>query len=367
MELFFHVPAELLMGEGVVLKSADKLARLGKRALIVAGRSADTNGSLADVCAALDGKGAAHARVMGPKPNPGLQDVQRIVDAGRDFKADFIVAIGGGSPIDAAKVAAALLAQGRNASDLGAKPLKDAALPLAAVPTTSGTGTEANCYAIITFENPISKRTFLTPAMMPRLGLLDPRYTYSLSHDQTASTAIDALAHLIEGYIRKGFTPVGEMLALAGLSRLAQCKDALLKKEYDEETRAGLQYASMLGGVMLAHARTVAPHQMGYPLTNFRGMPHGQACGVILASYMEKTRAGCEKQIQNALRALDMKDLSELREFIAKVLPPRGEYTREEIERYVDACEEAALGKPNPVEMDRGMLMDIFVESLIDG
>ncbi len=366
MELFFHVPTELLLGGGIVAKSADKLARFGKRALIVAGRSADKNGALADVYAALDSSGVSHARVMGPKPNPDLADVQRIVDAGRDFKANFIVAIGGGSPIDAAKVSAALLAQGLNAADLLSKTLKDAALPVVAVPTTAGTGSEANSYSIITLDNPKQKKSFLTPAMAPRLGLLDPKYTYSLGEVQTASTAIDAMAHLIEGYVREGRTRVGEMLALEGLSRLALCKDALLNKEYDEETRGNLLYASMLGGVLLAHARTVAPHQMGYQLTNFRDMPHGQACGVLMASYLEKMRSGCEEQIEKLLRALGMKELSELKDFIAKVLPPHGAYTREELERYADACAADALSKPNPAPMDRGMLLDIFVESLIE-
>ncbi len=366
MDLFFHLPTELLLGDGVVIKNADKLARLGQRALIVAGRSADKNGALSDVCAALDEKGVAHARVMGPKPNPDLPDVQRIVDAGRDFKADFIVAIGGGSPIDASKVSAALLAQALNTADLERRPLKDAALPIVAVPTTAGTGTEANTYSIITTENPKRKKTFLTPAMAPRLGLLDPKYTYSLDAVQSASTAIDALAHLIEGYVREGYTQISEMLALEGLSHIAKCKDALLNKTYDAEARASLLYASMIGGIMLAHFRTIAPHQMGYTLTNFRDMPHGQACGVLLASFLGKMRHGCEDRIQKALGALGMSDLGEFKAFIAKVLPPHGEYTREELESYVEACAEDAFSKPNPVEMDREMLLSIFVESLIE-
>ncbi len=366
MDHFFHIPTELLFGDGIVMKNADKLARLGKRALIVAGKSADANGSLSDIYAALDEKSVAHARVMGPKPNPDQPDVQRIVDAGRDFRADFIVAIGGGSPIDASKVAAALLAQGLNAASLERKPLKDAALPLAAIPTTAGTGTEANSYSIITLENPKRKKTFLTPAMAPRLGLLDPKYTYSLDADQTASTAIDAMAHLVEGYVRTGRTRIGEMLALEGLSRLADCKDALLNKTYDAQARSNLLYAAMIGGVTLAHCRTLAPHQMGYQLTNFRGMPHGQACGVLMASFLDKTRAGCEEQIGKILRALGMNDLGELKAFIAKVLPPHGDYTREELERYAEGSAGDALGKPNPVEMDREMLLNIFVESLIE-
>lgn len=365
MNLFFYLPTELIMGESCVAQNAARFKALGKRALIVAGKSAEINGALVDVTNALDSVGILHTRTNGAKPNPDLEDVQRIVDAGNHFNADFIVAIGGGSPIDAAKTAAALMKSGMNAAELLTKPLPDAAIPLVAVPTTAGTGTEANSYSILTLDNPKRKLSFSVPPMAPRLGLLDVRYTMSLDPTQSACTAVDALAHLVEGYIRDGWTNIGEMLALHGLRHIARCKAALLKSKYSKQVREDLFYASMIGGVTLAHAKTLAPHSMGYSLTVHRDMPHGQACGVLLCAYMRYMQPNCWDRVQNVLNALGMGDVNELDDFLRAVLPPAGTFTRNELQVFVQEAEAPTLAKPNAVKMDREMILAIYEQSLM--
>jgi alcohol dehydrogenase class IV len=159
-------------------------------------------------------------------------------------------------------------------------------LPLAAIPTTAGTGSEVNAYAVLTIPELGVKRTYSSPLSFPTVAFLDPRYTASLPHTQTVSTALDAFCHCAESYFSPKSTALTRALCVKGADMLWRGLCAATETNPDEQTRETLLTGAMLGGLVIAHTGTGYPHPMGYNLTLSLGIPHGAACAFFEEGYL---------------------------------------------------------------------------------
>ena len=277
----------IFKGEHCVEACAGAL-KLGKKALIVTGsRSAVVSGALDDVRGALGRLGIDSDVFDRITENPPVEICAEGGRAARDGGCDFIIAAGGGSVIDAGKAIAVFAVQ-PDLEDIYAIPGDFPALPVAAVPLTCGTGSEANRTAVLTTGG--RKRSVTRACRQPRAAYLDPRYLITLSGRQLTSTVIDAFCHCLESYLSPKSTEVSENYALNGakiLWRTMTTKPLSSGGEaLDSETRESLLEAAYDGGAAIMTTGTGFPHPLGYGLTLRFGTPHGMACGCFTGEYI---------------------------------------------------------------------------------
>ena len=299
----YFMPTRMVFGQGVVQDAGASLA-LGKKALIVTGKaSARLSGALDDVLAVLPGEYVIFDRV---ENNPS---VETVIQGGALAKAegcDYVLAIGGGSPLDAAKVMAVLAVNDAHPLELYQSGWKKRALPIVAIPTTAGTGSEVTQYAVLTIEEEETKRGLGGPDLFPQVAYLDPKYTESLPLDVTVDTAVDALSHLVESYLSKRATAASDLVALQGLALWGTAIPALRQGTVDLQTRDALLLASSLGGIAIAQTGTTLVHALGYSLTYYDGLPHGRANAVCMRAYLEYTQSVAPEKIDTVLELLEL-------------------------------------------------------------
>ncbi len=286
-----YMPTRLLTGRDCVKNAGAYLKPLGKRCLVVTGRhSARACGALADVTAVLEEAGIDWCLFDGIGQNPLFVDCQAAAEKAVDWGAAFILGIGGGSPLDAAKCIAVLTANpGMGAEAFYAIAWNHAPLPVVAVGTTAGTGSEVTPIAVITSPEG-RKKSARSDLLYPVLSLGDAKYTQTLSNEVTRSTAIDAFSHCVESYFGRTANQLSRDYAVCGLRLLLEVFRRTPVEGYGSlsaEEREDLYNASVYGGLAINLTGTALPHAMGYLLTEQRGIPHGIACAIYQPAFFD--------------------------------------------------------------------------------
>jgi len=282
---------EIRFGAGKVSEIPQVLARYGRKALLLTGRRSflDTphwERLLAD----LDSRGVSwqHSRVE-DEPSPGLVDetVARFKDAG----IDVVAGIGGGSVLDAAKAIAGLLITGRSVMDhlegVGAGiPYEGPAVPLVAVPTTAGTGSEATKNAVLSERGEQGfKKSFRHEQLVARVAIIDPDLLASCPKSLVAADGMDAFTQLLESYVSANASPFTDALAFSGLEAFRDGFWAAWETDHPDAA-AGyghMAYASLMSGITLAQAGLGSVHGLASPLGAYFPIPHGVVCGTLVA------------------------------------------------------------------------------------
>lgn len=220
-------------------------------------------------------------------PNPELDDLEAATTQFRDLGITQIIALGGGSVLDAAKVLAVTLPSEED------KPLTltlregrpqqwQKKLPLIAIPTTSGTGAEVTPFATVWDKTTHKKHSVTGDLIYPDLALLDPELTLTLPYEETLYTGLDAISHALESLWNKNRTPVSEVWAFQALTLANDALPKVLATPNDAAARENMQQASVLAGLAISQTRTAIAHSISYPLTSHFGVPHGLACSFTL-------------------------------------------------------------------------------------
>lgn len=337
MEFTYSMPVKVFFGKGCIEKNSPSLAALGRKCLIVTGKSsADRNGSLKQVTDALAKQGIAWERFNRVETNPSVETVREGGNFAREIGADFIIGIGGGSPLDAAKAMAIVAVNDIDDDTLFGGVYKRKPLPLVAVPTTAGTGSEVTPYSILTFRKIGNKKSIGTPEIFPAVSFLDATFTDTLAIETTINTAVDALSHAVEGYLSARATEVIEPAAVESMRLLGIHLKKLTGRDAPSfSDREDLLYASMLAGMVIAHTGTTVVHAMGYPLTYHRDIDHGRANGLLMHGYLlflEKT----SPKVKKVLDAMDLKGVDQFGSLMDSLLGAREDITDEEIESFTD-------------------------------
>ena len=348
MDFGFYMPARVLVGEGIVAENAGLLAELGARCLLVTGKnSARVSGALEDAVSALESRGVAWSVYDGIGQNPLLSSCWEAGKAAREFGADFILGIGGGSPLDAAKAAAVYAAD----PELSPRDIyaghRVPALPIALIGTTAGTGSEVTRVAVLTDDETGRKKSVSTPDLYARLSFGDPRrYTASLPRRFTISTALDAVCHAVESYFAKTSDPISRACAAEALLLLIPVLRAIQEPEAlpDGDQRQKLYLGSIYAGLAFNGPGLCFPHAMGYFLSEGCGIPHGEACAVFLPQFIEMA-AREEAQLSSRLFARLGTRKQELCSFVGSFVAglPLPELSEEEMKGLLPRWE----GSPN--------------------
>ncbi|MDS1030566.1 iron-containing alcohol dehydrogenase family protein [Bacillota bacterium LX-D] len=366
MELSYAIPTKVFAGNNIILQKSDFLTNLGTRALLVTGHSsAQKSGALADVENILAKQQISYAIFSDVEENPSMETVIQGAKIAQKKEIDFVVGIGGGSPLDAAKAISIMAASKCSEETLFTQSGLDY-FPVAAIPTTAGTGSEITPYAVITDWKSRRKRTLPTN-LFPEVCFLDANYTASVPPQVAVNTAIDALSHLIEGYLTRNTNPYSDALAEKGLAIFAECLQFIQERKFQQEVREKLLLASNLAGMVIAIARTSIPHFLGYQLTLEKGIAHGKANGLLLQSFLAFHQD--QKRVKIILEKLGFVNLSELGSFLKEILSVGSEehFTEADLQLYLQNAAnnlEKLRNHPYPATVED--LYTIYEESLLN-
>lgn len=305
--MMLYLPTRIFLEEGALQKAAKYIAALGKKALIVCGQSsAYKSGVMADLLPVLQAADITHDIYPGIRENPDLQSILRGKAQFIASQCDFIIAIGGGSPIDAAKAISLAVANDLAEDQLYNSALHQKSLPLVAIPTTHGTGSEVTQYSVLTDTKSSKKAGFGSELIFPRVAIVDARYMMSLSPEVSLNTSIDALSHLLEGVYSIQRNEFLMPLIAKGIKLIIQNLSQCLEKPDYLPARAALAQASTLGGITIAHSSTTLQHALGYPFTTAFGIPHGLANGMFMEQIMNFYAPALQNELNQLFDLLGM-------------------------------------------------------------
>jgi alcohol dehydrogenase len=329
-------PVHIAAGTGIIAK-LNKFVPHNGTILLVTTAGSTKRGLTSDVRAQL-GKNRVlvYDRIT---PNPELDDLDYTTTQFCKESIVCIVALGGGSALDAGKVLSVTMKS--EIHNPLSKILRDglnhqwtARLPVVAIPTTSGTGAEVTPFSTVWDNQTHKKYSVSGEIVYPTHALLDPRLTLTLPRKETLYTALDAVSHALESLWNKNRTPVSEIYAMQALSLAHEALPVILENLHNLEQRYKMQQASLFAGLAISQTRTAIAHSISYPLTSHFGVPHGLACSfmlpALLKNYMEVLSGhihnrGLLMKILNLLDGLNLK--KELLQYVSdeQILSVNGE------------------------------------------
>jgi alcohol dehydrogenase len=304
----FALPTRIEFGIGSIAKLPQELEAQGaKRPLIVTDRGIVESGLLKGITGLLDGAGLEYGIFDGVSPNPRDENVAAGAEMARVSGSDCLVVVGGGSPIDCAKGMSVVAINGGRIQDYrGVERIPGRALPIIAVPTTAGSGSEVTFGAVITDCGKRTKFSLRSVKIAAKAAICDPELTVSMPKSLTAATGMDALTHAIEGYTAKCSEPIGNAVALYSVTLVSKYLRAAVANGSDIEARAGMLMASLLGAISFSHSDVGAVHCIAESLGGMYDKPHGVCNAVCLPEVMDYSKDYCAEKYANVARAMGL-------------------------------------------------------------
>ena len=278
----FIVPGEMITGAGALDMAESTLAQFGKKAMIVTDKVMVDLGNCAKVETALRNQGIActvYAEIVGEPTDTMIEDGLKKY---REEGCDFLVALGGGSPIDSMKAIGSLVKNGGNISDYMGKVIDVEMPPMAAIPTTAGTGSEATQFTIITDTKRDIKMLLKGKALMPALAVSDPQFTMTAPPKITAATGLDALCHAVEAYTSRQAQTLSDTFALSAVKRIFRFLPAAFHDGKNEEARTEMAVAALEAGIAFNNASVTLIHGMSRPIGALFHVAHGLSNAMLM-------------------------------------------------------------------------------------
>ncbi len=330
MKFDYYIPTRILFG-------ADQLSNLhqqrlpGKKALIVIsnGKSTRANGYLERVEKELELAGAAHVVFDKVQPNPTKDNVMEGAALARAEACDFVIGLGGGSPIDAAKAIAVMATNPGDYWDYisagsgKGRPLSVQPLPVVAITTTAGTGTEVDPWTVITKEDSNEKIGAGWPEVFPVLSVVDPDLMMTVPPHLTAYQGFDALFHSTEGYLAKCSTPMSDIYALKAIELIGRSLAKAVKDGSDKEARTEVALANTLSGMVESTSCCISEHSLEHALSAYHPkLPHGAGLIMISRAYYQAfaDKHACDERMIEMAKALGKKDATKAEDFVAALV-----------------------------------------------
>lgn len=278
-------------GAGAIQQITGEIARRGyKKALVVTDKDLMKFGVATRVLEVLDKAKVPYVVYDEVKANPTVNNVKAGVKAFKEAGADFLIAIGGGSPIDTSK-AIGIITNNPSFADVksleGVADTKKRSVPIIAVPTTAGTAAEVTINYVITDEESVKKMVCVDPNDIPELSIVDPEMMVSMPKGLTAATGMDALTHAIEGYITRGAWTMTDMFEIKAIELIAEHLETAVNEPTNLEARNGMALAQYIAGMGFSNVGLGIVHSMAHPLGAYYDTPHGVANALLLPYVME--------------------------------------------------------------------------------
>ena len=291
----FSWPTRVLLGAGALRRLPEEVRRLGLHRPLMVTDAGVVKAGLADrVISILGEAGLVHVLFDRVTPDPTERDVFAGLEAYRTGGCDGIIALGGGSPLDAAKLVQLLTSHAPPLSQYddatgGDRFVVHPLPPLIAIPTTAGTGSEVSRSGVAFLQDTQRKTVIFAPALLPRVAICDPELTYGLPPRATAATGLDAFTHCLEAYLSNGFHPLADAVAIDGIRRVARSLPVVMQEPTHLHARLDMMIAAMEGAMAFQKGLGNA-HALAHALTPIAGLHHGLANAVVLPSVMAFNR-----------------------------------------------------------------------------
>ena len=292
--ILFQTTPRILMGRGALAQTAVEVNRLkGRRVLIVTDRGLVSAGLAAQLESVLTGAGIAWTRFDAVEPDPRIEIAVQASEMAKREKADLVIGLGGGSPLDIAKVCAILSTNTQSVSELfGIDMVPEAGLSTILIPTTAGTGSEVTPIAILSDEHEKLKKGIVSPRLFPAAAILDPELTLGMPPGITAATGLDALIHAVEAFTSKNANSLSDVFARQAMKLVFGNIRKVYANGEDLDARANMLEGSLLAGMAFANAGVTAVHAFAYPIGAEFHIPHGVANSIMLPPVMEFNMMG---------------------------------------------------------------------------
>jgi alcohol dehydrogenase class IV len=289
----FRAPAVISTGPGAAREAGAYAKQQGKKALIVTDSNLEKIGLLAEVKASLEAAGISYAVYDKVVMEPVVDYIEDALRVLRDAGADVVVAVGGGSPIDTGKAVAAMARNpGKISEYMGAGKVGRPSLPLVAVPTTAGTGSEVTPFTIITDPATDVKMLIASPHLIPSVALVDPLMTMKMPRSITAATGLDALTHAIEAYVSVKAQPLTDTFALSAIRLISTNLRRAYSQPDDLEARSNVLMGALQAGLAFANSSVALVHGMARPIGAYFHVAHGISNAVLLPTVIEFSISG---------------------------------------------------------------------------
>jgi len=303
----FLSPQKIVVSDGGIHSIGTISKSFGHKALVcIGGNSAKTNGSFEHLTQSLRESGIEFAIYDGIKSDPDIETVEKGYAGCKNNSCDMVIGMGGGSVLDTAKVIALLAANGGSLADYEVKRPSKPMLPMIAIPTKAGTGSEVTKVSIITDNEKKKKMVISCEGIIPNVALLDVTLTYSMPQKITAATGMDALTHAIEAYISDNASPITDMFAIKAIKMIAGNIHAATYNSKNKAAKKEMLVGQMYAGLAFSNASTCLVHSMSRPMGVFYGIPHGEANAVLLVKVMEYNFPSCTERFANIAKAMGL-------------------------------------------------------------
>lgn len=306
----FKLPNRVILGEKALEASEVVIKDLGKKALIVTGKIVTRTG-IVDMLTDYLEQWGIEAVVFNDIPGePTDLMIEAGVSAYIEAGCDFIIGIGGGSPLDSAKAIAAMSVLPGHISDYLGIEIMGELPPMVLIPTTAGTGSEATRYTVITDSRKNIKMLLKGDDLLPELAVIDPAFTETAPHTVTSATGMDALTHAVEAYTSRKGNAMTELFALSAVKRIFQYLPRAYADGGDRKAREELAIAAFEAGVCINNASVTLVHGMSRPIGAIFHVPHGISNAMLIADCLEYAMDGCYERFAALAREIGAADRS---------------------------------------------------------
>lgn len=285
----FTIPQNIKVGAGTLNLLPDLAKELGKsKAYIISGPHLNKIGMVAKCQKALKSAGMDSECFTETEGNPSTNTVAKATEAFKESKADFIVAFGGGSPLDVAKAVAVLATYGGNIVDYeGGGKVPGSIVPMIAIPTTAGTGSEVTAFSVITDHSRNYKLTVVSNYLLPMYAILDPELITTVPAGTASACGIDAMVHALEAYISKTSSPFSDIFAKEALRLIGGNLRDYVADRSNLAACEAMMVGSLFAGIAFSHARLGDVHAMSHPISAYFDVPHGVANAILLPTVVD--------------------------------------------------------------------------------
>ncbi|WP_302516000.1 iron-containing alcohol dehydrogenase [Ruminococcus bromii] len=295
----FVIPNHTVVGTNVLGEAAPLLKKMGNKAFIVTGRHVAVSNMMKQLTALLDENGIDCVIFDGITGEPTNTMIENGVEMLKSSGCDFIIGIGGGSPLDSAKAIAAMAVNEGSIADYNGKEITGEILPLAAIPTTAGTGSEATKFTVITDSEKGIKMLLKGDVLVPKLAIVDSSFTVGAPKSVTSATGLDALTHAVEAYTSRKAFSMTDTLAVSAVKRIMKYLPIAYKEPDNSLAREQMSIAALEAGICINNSSVTIVHGMSRPIGALFHVPHGMSNAMLLKECLSFAVSGAYEKFAN--------------------------------------------------------------------
>lgn len=295
----FVIPNHTVVGTNVLGEAAPLLKKMGNKAFIVTGRHVAVSNMMKQLTALLDENGIDCVIFDGITGEPTDTMIENGVEMLKSSGCDFIIGIGGGSPLDSAKAIAAMTVNEGSIADYNGKEITGEILPLAAIPTTAGTGSEATKFTVITDSEKGIKMLLKGDVLVPKLAIVDSSFTVGAPKSVTSATGLDALTHAVEAYTSRKAFSMTDTLAVSAVKRIMKYLPIAYKEPDNSLAREQMSIAALEAGICINNSSVTIVHGMSRPIGALFHVPHGMSNAMLLKECLSFAVSGAYEKFAN--------------------------------------------------------------------